>query len=158
MLGNDSAPAPSYSAERIPGSDVSLVVFGTASHPLVRALPDAPVRRMDVSPYPLYLSDAAGDFHVLVRRYFESGAFPLPRLESAGSVEAVKRGVLAHASALGILPRYALLEEIRDGRAVVLPLQPPPPDMRIEAILGSRQSHHPAVLELLELIRTRFKP
>jgi LysR family transcriptional regulator, hydrogen peroxide-inducible genes activator len=127
---------------------VPLVVFADPGHPLARGAARR-VERSAAADYPLILSDAAGDFHALVRGYFESDGVPGPALQPAGSVEAVKRGVFSTPFALGVLPGYALREELQDGRAVAIALDPPPPDMRMEAILGDRV-RHPAVGGLLD--------
>jgi LysR family hydrogen peroxide-inducible transcriptional activator len=139
--------------------DVALVVFATPAHPLLRDAsparrgPAVGTRRDVLAGFPLFLSDAAGDFHTLVRRYFESDGVPGPRLEAAGSVEGVKRGVAADASALGILPAYAVAEELAAGRIATLDVRPPPPRMRLDVMLPSARPRHPAAAELVDGVR-----
>ena len=41
------------------------------------------------------MSDAAGDYHQVLRQYFEAAETPLPRMQALGTVEGVKRGILA---------------------------------------------------------------
>jgi hypothetical protein len=91
--------------------------------------------REALAEFPLYLSDAAGDFHLLVRRFVEFDGLPAPRLHATGSVESVKRGVLADPRALGMLPAYALIEEIDTGQVVPLSLDPAPPRMVLEGLV-----------------------
>lgn len=73
--------------------NVPLVIFAGLSHHLIRNGDGKPLRRDDLAEYPLFMSDAAGDFHELVSRYFKADSVPGPHLEASGSVEGVKRGV-----------------------------------------------------------------
>src|SRR5262249_13267079 len=54
------------------------------------------------------LSDVAGSFHQVIHRYFREAGFPDPKMEAAGSVEAVKRTVVA-GEHLGVLPAFAVV-------------------------------------------------
>ena len=63
------------------------------------------------------MSDAAGDYHQVLRRYFEAAQLAAPMTEALGSIEGVKRGLLAEPSALGVLPEYAVEQELRGGRS-----------------------------------------
>ena len=69
-------PAPVSLAERtVISNDIPLVIFAQPTHPLARTAPGS--RRRDaLGEYALYISDAAGDFHLLVRRYLERTACP----------------------------------------------------------------------------------
>jgi len=138
------------------GGGIPLAVFAAPGHPLARIADARSTARESLAAYPFFLSDAAGDFHDLVRRYFQADGLPGPALEPAGSVEAVKRGVLSTAAALGVLPGYALRDELEGGHAVRIALEPPPPAMRLEAILPVRPARHPAVRMLLELLQTEL--
>ena len=133
-------------------NDLPLVIFGGPLHPLVHHRERALVRRDELAAYPLFMSDAAGDFHVLVRHFFESDDLPGPHLEVAGSVEGVKRGVATDSQALGILPAYAVVEELQDKRLAALSVRPKPPSMRLEALLSLVRPRHPAAAELLEFL------
>jgi DNA-binding transcriptional LysR family regulator len=137
------------------GGGIPLAVFAAPGHPLAPGA-DARAARESLVAYPFFLSDAAGDFHDLVRRYFHADGLPGPALEPAGSVEAVKRGVLSTPAALGVLPGYALRDELRAGHAVRIALEPPPPHMRVEAILPVRPARHPAVRMLLESLQAEL--
>jgi DNA-binding transcriptional LysR family regulator len=106
----------------------------------------------------LFISDAAGDFHALVDRFFEVDGVPGPRLQAAGSVEGVKKGVLGDTGALGILPSYAIAEELRRGTVVRLELRPAPPTMRLDAMLSRSRVRHPSMAELIEGMRQAFAP
>jgi DNA-binding transcriptional LysR family regulator len=131
---------------------VPLVVFGAPSHPLVRR--GAPVRRDMLQPFSLLIADSAGGFHELVRRYFAAEGLPGPQLDSVGSIEAVRRGVEADPTTLGLLPEYAVAEDIARKCVVPLTLRPPPPHMRLIALTPQPvETSHPIIGELLDEIR-----
>jgi DNA-binding transcriptional LysR family regulator len=132
------------------GPDVPLIIFVQPSHPLVRTYSPEQVRRDKLSSYPIVMSDAAGDFYHLVRRFFESDDLPRPLFEVAGSVEGVKRAVATDSRALGILPAYTLAEELHNNRLTALSVRPKPPYMRLEARLSLRRPPHPAMGELVD--------
>jgi DNA-binding transcriptional LysR family regulator len=166
LLGTDAHPVlPSVEeldgdtgdAERVVvGGGIPLAVFAAPGHPIARSVNAPAAARESIVEYPFFLSDAAGDFHDLVRRYFQADGLPGPALEPAGSVEAVKRGVLSTPAALGVLPGYALRDELDGGHAVRIALAPPPPAMRLEAILPVRPARHPAVRMLLESLQAEL--
>lgn len=148
VVGDASGVAPVVLSAGIP-----LVVFGGPAHPLVRR--GGSVRRDMLQPFSLLIADSAGDFHQLVRRYFSAEGLPGPSLESVGSIEAVKRGVEADPTALGLLPQYALAEDLAHGRVHALALQPPPPRMQLIALTTeSAISGHPLIDELLATMRS----
>jgi DNA-binding transcriptional LysR family regulator len=135
-------------------SDVCLAMFAGPGHALGRGA----VRRSALTPYPLLVSDAAFDFHTFVHRYVRRGHEDGPHIEAAGSVEGVKKGVIADKRALGLLPAYAIAEELRLGRVVRLDLRPPPPRMRLDALLSESRVFHRATEELLDAVREAFAP
>lgn len=163
-LQNPSGEMRTHSALRrvTVASDIPLVVFGAPAHPL--AMPSTSsvvrrgVRRDRLADYPLFLSDAAGDFHAVVRDYFAADHVPGPPLEATGSVEGVKRGVAMDPRALGLLPLYALTEDLRAGRVAPVDLHPTPPRMRLDALLSRSPIHHPAVTELLDGVHAALAP
>jgi DNA-binding transcriptional LysR family regulator len=133
--------------------DVPLVVFASPGHPLVRR--GGPLRRDMLQPFSLLIADSAGDFHQLVRKYFAADGLPGPQLNSVGSIEAVKRGVEGDTTALGLLPHYALAEDIARHRVYPVTLAPSPPRMQLVAISsGASNASHPIVGELLEDMRS----
>lgn len=133
-------------------SDLRLVMFAGPCHQLGRG----PLRRSALAPYPLFVSDAAFDFHTFVHRYVRSDRGGGPHVEAAGSVEAVKKGVITDTRALGLLPAYAIAEELRLGRFVRLDLRPPPPRMRLDALLSQSRVTHPVTEQLLDAVREAF--
>jgi DNA-binding transcriptional LysR family regulator len=128
---------------------VPLVVFATPTHPLAMPVDRAPVRRSALDLYPVFVSDAIGEYRALLERFFREDDLPGPRLESTGSIEGVKAGVYTDARALGILPSYAVAKEVQAGRVVPLDLRPVLPSMQIVALLGWR-AVHPSTEELLD--------
>ncbi len=144
-------------ARTIISSDVPLVMFAQPAHPLARS-PRTPVPRDALAEYPLYISDAAGDFHLLVRHYLEHDGLPGPRIHPTGSVESVKRSVLGDEHAIGLLPAYALADELRDRRMVSLRVQPGPPRMSLEVLTSRTRSEHPATRQLILAMAAAYLP
>lgn len=148
------------SSHRIVLDEVPLTVFAQPAHPLVagraagRARLTAPIARDAVLPFPIYLSDAAGDFHDLVAAYFAADGLGASRFEVTGSIEGVKHNVAADRNALGVLPTYALAAELRAGTFRAVTLTPSMPHVRLDATTVVGRPLHPAVEELLaELAR-----
>jgi DNA-binding transcriptional LysR family regulator len=63
-------------------------------------------------------------------KIWAGGAPYPPRFESAGSIDGVKRGVL-HGDAIGVLPDYAVAEELAAGSLVALETQDPLPPVSL---------------------------
>jgi DNA-binding transcriptional LysR family regulator len=135
---------------KIIAHDVPLVIFAQPGHPLARIAKQGAITREALEEYSLYISDAAGDFHLLVRRYLERDGLPSPLIHPTGSVESVKRSVLRDVRAIGLLPGYALADEMRSGSVVALRVQPGPPAMRLEVLTPAARAQHPAVLQLID--------
>lgn len=143
-------PVPPGAARLILARAIPLILFAGQRHPLVRQETLTVVQRSALGPFTLFVSDAAGDFADLLRNYFGEGDLPGPRLEATGSIEGVKRGVSDDENALGILPQYAVAEELQGGRWRAMPLSPSTPRMRLVALLPGGDRRHPAIAELLE--------
>jgi DNA-binding transcriptional LysR family regulator len=129
-----------------------LVIFGAPSHPLAgRKASAVALGRCD-----FYMSDAAGDYHHALRRYFEAADAPPPRTQVLGTVEGVKRGILsggAKASALGLLPAHAVKQELADGTLAEVRVSPPLPGLVLRAVLGPESADSPLVDELVRGLR-----
>lgn len=146
--------------------DVPLAVFASPGHPLADGGPPArpggraprAPRRADLFDYPLFVTEATGDFETFLRAYLTADGLPAPKLEVAGTVGGVKTGVAADPRALGILPAYALLDDVRQRRVVHLPVTPAPPRMTLAAILSPTRTRHPSVAALLDEIRRALVP
>jgi molybdate transport repressor ModE-like protein len=146
---------PSGATRGLPLAEIPLVVFGGAAHPLTLGVNGAKVRRDQLAPYTLFVSDARGHFFDLIRDFFRADGVPGPRLEPTGSVEAVKRSVTGDRLGLGVLPVYAVADELRANRLRTLPMQPELPPVQLEALVyHTRPPTHPAVAALLEVLRT----
>lgn len=100
---------------------VALRLVASPDHPLARAVATKPALNMQT----FLLSDSEGAFNKLIRAWVgnrDGGA----RFESAGSVEGVKRGVLS-GDAIGLLPDYAVREQLSDGSLVAIRCADTPP-------------------------------
>lgn len=146
------ASAPGMTSVVTISPDVPLVIFGSPSHALVRR--GGTLRRDMLEPFSLLIADSAGDFHQLVRRYFAADGLPGPQLESVGSIEAVKRGVESDPGALGLLPQYALVEDLARDRVRPVTVSPRPPYMHLVALSSVWGGlAHPLIAELVERLR-----
>jgi len=94
-------------------------------HPLAAGL----VRRRDLKGRICLLTDHDGAFNDLLKAWIGNGARP-PKLESAGSVDGVKRGVLK-SEAIGVLPDYAVGDELATGSLVALETDDPLPSIAL---------------------------
>ena len=83
----------------------------------------------DLAAATFLLADPEGAFYDLLRVWLGGGGDPA-RLESAGSVDGVKRGVQA-SNAIGLLPDYAVGDELAAGALVALRLDRPLPDIAL---------------------------
>ncbi len=149
LTKSNSTEAKRSQGEHVIVPLVPLVIFMTPLHPLAQSPKRVSVRRSAVDLFPVLVSDAAGEYRSLLERFFREDGLPGPRLESTGSIEGVKAGVLADPRALGILPSYAVAKEVQTGRVVPLDIRPVLPPMHIVALLGSR-AVHPSTGELLD--------
>jgi DNA-binding transcriptional LysR family regulator len=150
-LGTDGAGANRKQSDgaQVVAPFVPLVVFAAPVNHLVQGAGRAPVRRSALDSFPIFVSDAAGEYRALLERFFREDGLPGPRLESTGSIEGVTTSVTSDPRALGILPLYAVVKEIQMGRVVLLDLCPALPAMQVLALLGSRDLH-PSMGELLD--------
>ena len=140
------------SERRVVLTDVPLVLFAAAGHPLASQRRSDWIRQRALAELPLFISDAAGDFHRLVRRFFKARGPDGPSIEATGSVEGVKKAVLADPRAIGLLPAYAIADELLAATLVPVSLRPEPPSMRLEALLSIERPRHPSMEELLSAI------
>jgi DNA-binding transcriptional LysR family regulator len=126
-----------------------LVIFGAPSHPLAGRKASADeLRRCD-----FYMSDAAGDYHQALRRHFEAAGLPQPRTQALGTVEGVKRGILAGGAALGLLPAHALKQELEAGVLAEVKVTPALPGLVLRSVLGPASAESPLVGELVKSLR-----
>jgi DNA-binding transcriptional LysR family regulator len=114
----------------------ALCLIVSPDHPLARRGVDA----RDLTGRTLLLADPDGGFNQLLSAWLDNGANP-PKLESAGSVDGVKWGVL-NGDAIGVLPDYAIAGELAAGSCVMLKTRLPLPAIALRATSG--QSPAPA--------------
>lgn len=125
-----------------------LVVFAAPGHPLAgRLASDEALGRCD-----FYMSDAAGDYHQALRRHFDAAGLPHPRTQALGTVEGVKRGILAGGPALGLLPAHALKAERAAGTLVEVRVKPALPGLVLRAVTAPGEGS-PLVEELVNGLR-----
>lgn len=126
-----------------------LVIVASPGHPLARRRASADqLRSCD-----FYMSDPAGDYHQILRQYFEAAEVPLPRTQALGTVEGVKQGILAGGTALGLLPAHALERELREGTLAEVIVNPSLPGLVLRAMLSSETSGSPIVEDLIQSLR-----
>ena len=144
-----------------PGSmflgDVPLVLFAAADHPLTSSGGSSLCSRLAACP--VFISDGRGPYFDLIDGFFRSNATSEVRLEATGSVEGVKRSVLADRRGLGVLPIYAVADDVRAGRLAILRPEPRLPHVRVKTLLcRARPPLHPAIAALLEAVRFHLNP
>jgi DNA-binding transcriptional LysR family regulator len=126
-----------------------LVIVGAPAHPLSRRAPSLDqLRRHD-----FYMSDAAGNYHQVLRQCFEAAELPAPRTQAMGSVEGVKRGILAGGLALGLLPAHAVAQELDDGVLAEIAIEPALPPLVLRAVIAPGAAGSPIVEDLLQHLR-----
>jgi DNA-binding transcriptional LysR family regulator len=132
---------------------VRLIMFGGRAHPLVVRPPRGLSSGDALKPYPVFVTDATGDFHTLIHRYFARNGAKGSRVEAIGTVEGVKRAVAADPRALGLLPEYTITQDLRVGTIARVELRPAPPRTRLEALVSPSRARHPAADDLLDELR-----
>jgi DNA-binding transcriptional LysR family regulator len=130
-------------------AEARLVVFGCPAHPLARRGESAEeLARCD-----FFMCDAGGDYHQVLRHHFEAAEVVPPRTQALGTVEGVKRGILAGGPALGLLPEHAVTQELADGSLAEIAVRPPLPRLVLRAIVSSEGAASPIVASLLDSVR-----
>jgi molybdate transport repressor ModE-like protein len=87
------------------------------------------VTRRKLETQNLVLADHEGAFNTLLNSWL-SIAGRSPRLESAGSIDGVKRCVM-NSDAVGVLPDYAVSDELSTGSLVALDIEDPVPPVAL---------------------------
>lgn len=126
-----------------------LVVFGAPAHPLANRQASADqLRRCD-----FYMCDAGGNYNQVLRQHFEAAQVPAPRTQALGSVEGLKRAVLAAGDAVGLLPAHAIEHELRDGELAEISVSPALPPLVLRAVVAPGSSGSPLVEALIGSLR-----
>jgi DNA-binding transcriptional LysR family regulator len=126
-----------------------LVIFGRPAHPLANRRASAEELRA----YDFFMSDAGGDYHQVLRQHFQAAGVPAPRTQALGTVEGVKRGILAGAAALGLLPAHGIAQELRDGSLAEVGVHPPLAGLMLRAVTSPAGALSPLVEDLMESLR-----
>ena len=105
------------------------------------------------SPLRLLMSDAGGNYHRRLRQYFEAARGSAPRTQALGTIEGVKRGILAGGTALGCLPAHAVEPELRDGVLAEVRVRPALPGLVLRAVLAPGAVDSPLVDDLVWSLR-----
>ncbi|MEO5494632.1 MAG: LysR family transcriptional regulator [Sphingomonas sp.] len=137
-------------ADSLASVDLRLVV--APHHVLAASL----VTNGDLQQATFLLSDSEGAFDKLVRAW-ASGTGHLPRFESAGSIEGVKRGVLS-GEAIGVLPDYAVADEVSAGSLVALQVAIPLPPVALRLTTSPPPPPGSALAGLIEQVRVACGP
>lgn len=112
---------------------------------------DGQASRESLRAHSLLLADSAGAFNSLLRAWFGDPG-QCPRLESAGSIDGVKRGVLA-GDAVGVLPSYTVSSEISAGALMALRVAEPLPAIALYLTTATTRSPSPALQIVTAQIR-----
>lgn len=107
------------------GEQTQLRFVVAPRHPLAHVV----VRRGEIEARTFLLADHEGAFNALLTAWLCAGGRS-PKLESAGSIDGVKRGVLS-GDVIGVLPAYAVADELAAGALAELTLHDPPPPVAL---------------------------
>ena len=127
-----------------------LVVLGAATHPLAGRRVAAVEALRDCI---FHMCDAGGNYHQILRQFFQGAGVPTPRMQAMGTIEGVKRGVLAGGKALGLLPEHAVEAELRDGVLVEVGIGAALPSVVLRAVLAPGLGRSAPIGELIESLR-----
>jgi DNA-binding transcriptional LysR family regulator len=126
-----------------------LLILGAPTHPLARG----PAAADDLRRCDFYMCDAGGSYHQMLRDHFEAAGVPPPRMQAMGTIEGVKRGILAGGTALGLLPEHAVEAELRDSVLTEMRVSPALPCVVLRAVLAPGAQRSPVADDLIEALR-----
>jgi LysR family transcriptional regulator of gallate degradation len=147
LEGETAGPAAGQDASIL--TTARLAVLAAPGHPLVRQRPSPDqLRRCD-----FLMSEPGGPYARLLQQYFEAAEVPLPRTQTLGNVEGVKRGLLAGGTALGLLPVHAVEQELREGTLAELDVRPRLPRLVVRSLIAPEAADSPLVDDLIRSLR-----
>jgi DNA-binding transcriptional LysR family regulator len=112
------------------------------------------IKRPDLARRTLLLPDPDGAFNTLLRTWFEAPDYRA-RLESAGSIDGVKRGVRS-GDFVGVLPAYAVAEELATGSFIELKVQEPLPALALGLTIKGRPAQTSPLHDLIQRLEKGF--
>jgi DNA-binding transcriptional LysR family regulator len=126
-----------------------LLILCAPGHPLAGGVASAD----DLQRCEFQMCGGSGNYHDALRRMFDAAGTPPPRMQALGTIEGVKRGVLAGGTALGVLPEHAVAPELRAGALVEVRVRPALPALALRAVLTPDSARSPIVADLLARLR-----
>lgn len=120
------SPAPQEDSTRSTLAPARLHLLVSPRHPLAGSV----VGRSDLRGQTLLLADPDGAFNKLLQLWLRDQN-PKPAFHSAGSIDGVKRGV-QNSDAIGVLPAYAVGDEIESGSLISLDVREALPSIAIQ--------------------------
>jgi DNA-binding transcriptional LysR family regulator len=112
--------------------------------------------RADLADRAWLLADPDGAFNALMQAWLRAGA-QAARFESAGSVDGVKRGVQT-SDAVGVLPDYAVAEELATGSLVALKVRETLPSIALRLTTVDPPFETSPLQSLIEQIGEAIRP
>jgi DNA-binding transcriptional LysR family regulator len=114
------------------------------------ALAQGVVARRDLATRNFLFADYEGAFNKLLKNWLGGNA---TKLDSAGSIDGVKRGVL-NSDAIGVLPDYAVADEVAAGTLVALQTDEKLPPISLFLTAAGAAGPASPLASLIEQIRT----
>ena len=126
-----------------------LALLSMPTHALARLR----VTPREIASHDFYLCDTGGDYNDALRALFAGAGLPPPRMQSLGTIEGVKRGLVAAPAALALLPEHAVEAELRAGSLAEITVRPDLPRISLRAVLAPKAAGTPIVEDLLASLR-----
>lgn len=120
-------------------------------HPLAKTI----VGQADLKSRNLLLADPEGAFNGLVRAWFRDERCQ-PKLESAGSVDGVKRAIQNN-NAIGVLPTYSAAKELASGSLIALKVRETLPILALRLSTREPPLKSSPLHALTEQVREAFR-
>jgi DNA-binding transcriptional LysR family regulator len=112
------------------------------------------IKRPDLARRTLLLPDPDGAFNTLLRTWFDAPIYRA-RFESAGSIDGVKNGVRS-GGFVGVLPAYAVAEELATGSFIELKVQEPLPALALGLTIQGRPAETSPLHDLIRRLEKGF--
>lgn len=114
----------------------------------------AMIKRSDLARRTLLLPDPDGAFNTLLRTWFGAPMYRA-RFESAGSIDGVKRGIRS-GDFVGVLPAYAVAEELAAGSFIELQVQEPLPSLALGLTVQGRPAETSPLHDMIQRLESGF--